>query len=250
MRVKDFAQAQCLTMMVGARPGDARVVYASLSRLLPELGDGALAAKTDDHARLSNAVAAVLESPALEFDAFAFDDLHFADDASVALLQVVAAGSQRRGLVAARAVEVSIAGRAWLDGLHADTAALRLKVPPLTVAQTELLLQSLDIEGVDARALALQLLRHSGGNPMFLLETIKAWLTQGGDTTLGRFRRVGEPCFAMPRRAEAMLPQRPFSWRVLAVFWPRRHCWRPSHVGLDGVTPAVTCPAGYARLAH
>ena len=52
---------------------------------------------------------------ALPLEGIVFDDLHFADDASIELLQYASAGSRRHWFVAARSAEVSAPGRALLD---------------------------------------------------------------------------------------------------------------------------------------
>ncbi len=197
----DFALARGRVLLVGARPGDARVVYASMSRLLrqlprqgldqldaslrkelarllPELGEAEAMTSPEERTRFFNAIAATLESPAFDVDGFVFDDLHFADDASVELLQYVAAGSSRRWLVAGRGAEVGEAGRALLAEFSAQADAVSIVLPPLTLAQSHELLASLDVPGLDPGEAAPALLRHTGGNPLYLLETVKAWLTQ------------------------------------------------------------------------
>ncbi|HEY6513320.1 MAG TPA: AAA family ATPase [Burkholderiaceae bacterium] len=199
----DFARARGATLTVSARPGDERVVYASfsrllrelpgatlqtldaplrkeLARLLPELGDAPALRSDADRTRFFNAVVAVLESPALALEGIVFDDLHFADDASIELLQYAAAGSRRHWLIAARSAEVSAPGRALLEGFigQADTVCVALE--PLTLQQVAELIDSLGIESLSGAEHAPALLRHTGGNPLYLLETVKAWLTQGG----------------------------------------------------------------------
>ena len=198
----DFALARGRVVVVGARPGDARVVYASMSRLLrqlprqglerldaslrrelarllPELGEADAMASPEERTRFFNAIAATLASPVFDIDGFVFDDLHFADEASVELLQYVAAGSDRRWLLAGRGAEVGAAGRTLLAEFAAQAEAVSVVLPPLTLTQTQALLASLDLPGLDAAEAAPVLLRHTGGNPLYLLETVKAWLTQG-----------------------------------------------------------------------
>jgi DNA-binding SARP family transcriptional activator len=195
----DFAQAHGRTLLTGARPGDARVVYASVSRLLralpaaaidaadvgtkqelarllPELGEPAAMATDTERTRLFNAVGAVLNSPALPIDGIVFDDLHFADDASIELLHYASTSSSRRWLVTARGAEVTESGRALLDGFDARGHTVRIELAPLTTAQIETFVASLDVAGVDAAQIAPALARHTGGNPLYLLETLKAWL--------------------------------------------------------------------------
>ncbi|HEX3140002.1 MAG TPA: AAA family ATPase, partial [Rhizobacter sp.] len=201
----DFAKSRGQTLVVSARPGDVRVVYASfsrllralprtallgldaslrgeLARLLPELGaspEGAGLRDDQERTRFFNAVCATLDNPALVFEGIVFDDLHFADDASIELLQfVVSAGSARRWAVAARAAEVSAPGRSLLDDFTTQPDSVRLALAPLTQAQVVELLDSLGIEGLVGEERAASLLRHTGGNPLYLLETVKAWLTQ------------------------------------------------------------------------
>lgn len=199
--VTDFALARGRTLVVGARPGDARVVYASLSRLLrqlprqgmqqlapelrqelarllPELGDAPAMGLPEERTRFFNAMVAVLESPAFEIDGFVFDDLQFADDASVELLQYVWADSQRRWLVAARGTELGDAGRMLLAAFTDRGQAPTVMLEPLTLAQVHDLLASLALAGLDPQTTAPELLRHTGGNPLYLLETVKAWWTK------------------------------------------------------------------------
>ncbi len=204
--ITDFAQARGRTVVVGARPGDARVVYASISRLLrqlprqgldqlgaplrrelarllPELGDAAPIASPEERTRFFNAILAVLESAVFAVDGFVFDDLHFADDASVELLQYLWAGSRQRWLVAARGVEVGDTGRALIAALSAQEQAVSISLVPLTLAQVHALLISLDLDGLDPAEAAPVLLRYAGGNPLYLLETVKAWWTKGSPLT-------------------------------------------------------------------
>jgi DNA-binding SARP family transcriptional activator len=202
--LSDFAHSRGATLLVSARPGDERVVYASfsrllralprtallaldaplrgeLARLLPELGpsqpNGGLRDQ-QERTRFFNAVSAALESPDLALEGIVFDDLHFADDASIELLQFVSAGAALRWAVAARAAEVSVPGRRLLEDFSAQPDSVRLALPPLTLPQVAELLDSLGIAGLAGDAQAANLLRHTGGNPLYLLETVKAWLTR------------------------------------------------------------------------
>ena len=198
----DFAQARGRTVVVSARPGDGRVVYASfsrllralpgdalrhlaaplrreLARLLPELGDAPESRGDDGSARFFNAVSAVLDHDALGLDGFVFDDLHFADEASIELLQYVLAASRKRWLITARQAEVPATARKLLDDALAPPDAEHVALAPLTLAQVAELVDSLGLGALSRAATAEALLRHSGGNPLYLLETVKAWLTQG-----------------------------------------------------------------------
>jgi tetratricopeptide (TPR) repeat protein len=199
--VTDFARSRGATLVVGARPGDERVVYATASRLLrqlprsaldalapgvraelaqllPELGPAAGWGSDAQRTRFFNAVTVLLDSPALALEGVVFDDLHFADAASIELCQYVAAQSSRRWLFAGREAELGPAAQALLAALGDGLAPVDL--PPLTLAQAAELVESLALDGVDAAALAAPLLQHTGGNPLYMLETLKAWLTQEG----------------------------------------------------------------------
>lgn len=204
--VTDFAAelgaATGRVLATSARPGDERVVYASASRLLravppdalarlapelraplaqllPELGPAAPLKGEAERTRFYNGVAAVLDGEALDLAGVVVDDLHFADAASTELFQYLAGATRCRWLVAARAAEVDEAGRAWLDAWLGQPETVHVALAPLGLAQVEELVDSLGIAGLDGRTSAPALLRHTGGNPLFLLETVKAWLEQG-----------------------------------------------------------------------
>jgi DNA-binding SARP family transcriptional activator len=206
--VGDFAQAHGCSLVVAARPGDERVVYASAARLLralpsgfllglepslrrilawllPELGEPALLSGSDGRARLFSAVGVALEAEALALGGIVFDDLHFADATSIELLQYAINASTRRWIVTARDAELSVAGRALLDEAFAPDRAERVALTPLTRADIAEIVDSLGIEGLNGEASAATLLRHCGGNPLYLLETLKAWIGgRSGDTGL------------------------------------------------------------------
>jgi DNA-binding SARP family transcriptional activator len=196
----DFARDRGAVLLAGARPGDQRVVYASatrllrqvparalaaledgvraeLARLLPELGPSSGITTGAQRTRFFNAVVALLDSRALGLEGVVFDDLHFADDASLELLLFAAVQSSCRWLFAARDAELSAFGRQLLAAPQG--AMLSLDLQPLTLPQVSELLASLAIDGLDAGVAAPALLRHSGGSPLFLLETLKSWLSQG-----------------------------------------------------------------------
>lgn len=190
-------------LVSGARPGDDRVAYASLSRLLrrlpparlqalpvalrqplarllPELGEAAPLRGEGDRSRFFNAVLALVDEPGLALAGCVVDDLHWADAASLELLQYLVAGSRCRWLLAARQAELPAAARAWLDELLATPEAQPVVLQPLGRAQVVELVDSLAVPGLVAAAHADALLRHTGGNPLYLLETVKAWLAHGG----------------------------------------------------------------------
>ncbi len=197
----DFAQHRGAPL-VGARPGDDRVPYALLARLLralfapdgaravaalggevqaelarvlPELGEAPPAAMNE--ARFRQAVTQALAARAGAPDAgLALDDLHFADLASLELLPAVVTPALRCAL-AVRGAEMPVALAAW-QGAESGTALVEIALPALAEADVRRLLETLALDGVDAAAMAGPLARHTGGNPYFVLETLGAYVTQ------------------------------------------------------------------------
>lgn len=213
----DFAAAQgadCI--VVQARPGDmpyatlARLLRAlcsapvadalapwaraELARLVPELGEAA--AGPVRPLRLHDAVACALAQAAPA--GVGVDDLHAIDAATWRLLPALC--DPRHGprwWFAARSGEWPEAVREGVAGL--DAAALqRIELGPLDPTGVAALLASLALPGLDAAAWAPRLWRHSGGNPMFILETLLAVLRDGrrlddaGTATLPLPPNVGE----------------------------------------------------------
>ena len=202
----DFAQSHGAPC-IGARPGDERVPYALLARLLravlgpgadavsalqllplddqvrselarvlPELG--AAPAGTMNDARFRQAVMVALGARrAAGLPGVALDDLHFADAASLELLPLI--GSEFRLALAVRGAETPIALASW-QGVEGGSALVELTLPPLSEADVRQLLDSLALEGIDSARLAAPLARHTGGNPYFVLETLSALVAQPG----------------------------------------------------------------------
>ncbi|MCS7100070.1 MAG: AAA family ATPase, partial [Burkholderiaceae bacterium] len=197
--VTDFARARNGVVVTSARPGDERVVYAlvarllrqlpreplaaldaavrtELARLLPEFGAAEPIRTEADRARFFNAVAAALAAASPTIAGLVIDDLHFADEASVELLRYLAGDGALRWLFTARPAEIGKAAGALIDGVRGKGRVIELA--PLTAQQIDALVASLDLPGVDTAAWAPRLARRTGGNPLFVLETIKAWLAQ------------------------------------------------------------------------
>lgn len=224
--ITDFARARGAAVVVSARPGDERVVYAlttrllrqlpkedmsaleapvrnELARLLPEYGQAAPIGSDAERARFFNAVAIALAATGAGLGTVVVDDLHFADEASVELIQYLAAESHRRWLFAGRPAELRPAARAMVDAVRARAAGGVIELAPLTLAQLTELVASLGLDGVDAEAMAPSLLKHTGGNPLFALETLKAWLSHGGGGAL-RLPVVAKVGTLIERRIERL----------------------------------------------
>lgn len=194
------------TLYSTARPGDALVPYATLARLLravaerlPDAADAALRAELAPLlpewaapglppalARLPLApVSALLQRAAPRLPVLLLDDLHFADDATLELMKGLLPG-------AAEQAPGTVAGPVWalglrpplpdtplqglVDALARSRPCVQLRLAPLGVAQVAEFVDALALPGVQGEALAPALHQRTGGNPLFLLETLKlAW---------------------------------------------------------------------------
>jgi DNA-binding SARP family transcriptional activator len=205
--LSDFANAHG-GIVVGARPGDVHVPYALLARLLrvlraycgataeswaqrelarivPEFDLEWTAIGDVNPARLAQAVeiqlaAAQGADPRPGSDrmrGLVLDDLQFADAESVGVLAVIVRGENLAlaWLLGARGHELPAVAQPWLTGNEAPTL-LQVALKPLDAAGTLELMQSLELADVDAPGWARNVYRHTGGNPMFVLETLAALL--------------------------------------------------------------------------
>ncbi len=197
------------TVVIAAgRPGDTLVPYGSFSRLLREVLARAPQALDDDtRQRLAAILPGLLpgslpagaglqrRSSLLEpvrdflqrargsFDGLVFDDVHFADDASIELLQALLAAPREaeplRWCLGLRPPVPGSCLQALLDALSAAAPLTQVPMRPLDVAQMAELVDSLALDGVSGEAIAPALRQRSGGNPLFALETLKLAWTEG-----------------------------------------------------------------------
>jgi DNA-binding SARP family transcriptional activator len=218
----EFAVAAGACVVAVARPGDADVPYASLerlvlaaidrfdpaadgddlhqaARLLPRLadhrpGEAPEAVQTDhERRRCLHAVARLLAGcTARGCTAIVLDDLHFADTASVEAVLDMAAPSPRPGstrlrfVFASRWDEAAARGVPWLASLDDPTRFRRIDMAPLDAAGVAELVDSLGLTGLDAAALSRRLWPQVGGNPAFVLESVKLLLSLGGATAMSQ----------------------------------------------------------------
>jgi len=207
--LSEFAAGRRVLAVQG-RPGDAGVPYATLSRLLrtvferssvelpaprrtelarllPELAPSVPLPADGQRLLLQGAVEAVLAQARADGAAAVgviVDDLHFADEASVEMLQALVCGSGDGALaglrwaLAQRPGEGSAAAalRATLE--EAQALAV-IALAPLKVEEMAELIDSLGLPELDSAQLAPQLAKHTGGNPLYALETLKQGLASG-----------------------------------------------------------------------
>jgi DNA-binding SARP family transcriptional activator len=202
------AQAVPRVVAVGARPGDAAVPYAvvarwlrallllpgvepsaaqrdDLARVLPELGPAKARPGADDRSRLHSAAQALLARAVQQgLRAVVIDDLQYADTPSVELLHPLVGGAACGWIVAMRPNELGAAARALVDAHAGSTQAVTLQLQALDADAIAVLLDSLTLEGIGGTAQAASLRQHTGGNPLYLLETLKLALAARGTVAL------------------------------------------------------------------
>jgi DNA-binding SARP family transcriptional activator len=164
---------ECLLATSGVDP--AVDIRADLARLLPTLGAPSEAQDLRGE-RLRRALSALLRHAVRRgLAAVVIDDVHHADDASLGLLLPLAAELDCAWLLAMRGGEVSAFTRQWIE-LQLQAGAVKVELPPLSGSEVTELLESLDLPGYSGSDVAESLLGYTGGNPMFLLETVRASL--------------------------------------------------------------------------
>lgn len=203
----DLAESHPGLVVAGARPGDAAVPFAlvgrwlrallmrpglalqpgereALSPLLPELGAPAAAV---EYAQLRAAVESVFgRAVAAGLPGVVVDDLQFADEASVVLLQGLAEGGDVGWVIALRPAERGPAAQALCQALEQRSGTQVLALPPLAAPDVAALLAATGLPALGHGERAASLCAHTGGNPLYLIETLKAALQQApGDGDRG-----------------------------------------------------------------
>ena len=195
----EFVQQQA-GVAIQARPGDAHTPFAVLARLLRALFALGIEPAPEMRAELARVVPECGRPTAAKFDRASFegavedtlaragatlvvaavDDLHFADIASVELLaRIGTVAAAPRLVLAARAKECE-AALALLSAAFGDGPQLvQVELAPLPQEAIEELMVSLELPNVAPVPLAAAIARHTGGNPQFILETLKALLAEG-----------------------------------------------------------------------
>ncbi len=197
-------------IVVAARPGDASAPYATLgrtlrrvlaqakpapldatdpdsappprhelARVLPDLAGSAPLPAEGRKLVLQQAVEQLLASAAPR--CIAVDDLHFADQASVDMLLALV-GCERlqavQWLLAQRPAEGGAAAT-LRDRLEEAHALATVVLAPLDEAEMAELVDSLGLPELQGQPIAAELVRHTGGNPLYALETLKLGVAEG-----------------------------------------------------------------------
>ncbi|MFN8423474.1 MAG: tetratricopeptide repeat protein [Anaerolineae bacterium] len=134
-----------------------------------------------DRDRLFEAVCAVIgAAAAAEPVVLVIEDLHWADETSVALLATLARAVPTMAcllVVTVRDLEIAPDRRALLRAI--EGGALRLPLAPLSADETAALVQALSGAATPPVQFASQLVHRTGGNPLFVVETLRALFEQG-----------------------------------------------------------------------
>jgi len=203
--LEDHAARVDGAIVVPARPGDARLPYAvmaralrslaarfggpqpgwlrgELARVLPELGTANPGRR--DAGAFQRAVAESLSAWARAgLSLVVLDDAQFADEATLAALPALCGGTGApiAWCIGCRAGDVPTLLDEWRHAGDRDALA-EIRLGPLDPAAVETLLEALEIPGLDARRWAQPLWCHTGGNPLFVLETLRALIAGGTQT--------------------------------------------------------------------
>jgi len=215
--------------VTAGRPGDSGAPYATLARLLAP--KATLIAPLSEQARLTlscvtpaaaaavagAAVAATPLRPGAMAAAvaellqyarvrtFVLDDLHFADAASIELFSGLASAPETplRWLFAQRPAEAPGAAQDLRDALGELQRLVVVQLQALDDSAAAQLVESLAIPGLQGPALASALVRHTGGNPLYLLETLKQGL-QDGSLARGELPRPTQVGSLIERRLQRL----------------------------------------------
>ncbi len=191
--------ATASAVVAQARPGDTRSPYATARRLLDALaarvpadetcdnealrllrsppGDAAGTGLHDPQRTLRAGVCALLVAAARQgTDLVVVDDLHFADPASVELLVTVLGDLPAASPVWVLAQRPTTLPAEAADALAESGVVSLVDIGPLQGEAFERFVMSLSLAPSLPPPQVQQLARHTGGNPLFVLETLRELL--------------------------------------------------------------------------
>lgn len=203
-----------------------------LAALLPALGP---AVTRTEALRLQQAVALALQASGLV--RVGIDDVQQADAATLELLPALQREGGPAWWLAGRSGELPPAVTAWLQ---ASEAPLLLVLEPLDPPALAALLDDLALPGLEAGAWAERLHRHTGGVPLFVLETLRSLLEQPVDD-LGALPPPAAVAQAVRQRA-ARLPETARQLARAAAVWQAPLALEDA-AALVGVAPAEVATA-------
>jgi predicted ATPase len=153
-----------------------------LARLVPELGEGAPLQGETDKMRLFESLVELMRHTADGLGAIVTDDLQYIDTSSMEtagyLLARQAEGMELpRFMAGIRSHELDAQMEQQVQRMVDAGLAVRLHVEPLTGEEVVELVRGLGLAQADA--LAPHLTRHTGGNPLFVVETLKSLIESG-----------------------------------------------------------------------
>lgn len=236
----DFAASRGRFTVFSARPGDVDVPYAlfvrhirelflerpevpqglepwirrELARIMPELAPGEVPSPMrdeGDRVRCLDAYSEVLRRCTEGLDCFITDDLQFADAASLevgayAFGRFHAAGAFPRMIDCCRRGELAPEAMPILKRMEEGGLLAFLLLEPLSAEEVGELVDSLSLPGTTS--LAGELSRYTGGNPLFITETLKH-LMESGSLERGWPERLPPPGRVRPliqQRLERLSP--------------------------------------------
>jgi DNA-binding SARP family transcriptional activator/tetratricopeptide (TPR) repeat protein len=196
------------------RPGGAEAVphwaRRELAALLPALGD---AVARVEPLRLQQAVAEALRAAALTL--IAIDDVQQADPATLELLPALKGAGLPPWWLAVRSGEAPPALDRWLQ---ASSPPPVVRLQPLLETDLRSLLADLALPGVDAAQWSVALRRHTGGLPLFVLETLRSVLLQPEAASLDELAPP-PPVQLLVRQRTARLPEPARQLAHAAAVW-------------------------------
>jgi DNA-binding SARP family transcriptional activator len=239
----DFARSRAVVLQFGARPGDERVAYATASRLLrclpqaalralpqgvrnclagllPELGKPVPLHDEAARTRLFNACATALTGAAEGIEACALDDLQYADAASIELMRFLVGTLSMRWFIASRPADPGLPAFDWIQLLLTASGASVVRLAPLGRDDVAALVESLDLPPAPVWCDANQLHRHTGGNPLFVLETVKACGLEAGARLDPVLRTAPSALALIDQRIRQLSPEAVRLARCAAVAGP------------------------------